>query len=318
MLPAQLDDTYALVRSRVNRTAYRLTRESGPPPPLEVEILSGVHARCTTELTLPDFTIGGGEDHDLMLIDDCIAGEPVRVAARRTLLGPVLIVSTARTDVAVDGQSLAGSDGIERLPCRLTVGEVTMVIRERPAATGGVRSGRAEWLVAAALAVAGLAALAAPWALQGGGASGQVLTLAETAASPLPANGAPAVLAGIEGRISASGLADHLTTAERPDGTLVVSGRLPPSKMALWRELQRELDGQVEPGRLLMQVSQASDLADVPAIRLVRLGAEPQLLLADRRTVSVGDELVDGWRVAEIAADGLTVSRGGETVRMTY
>ena len=67
-----------------------------------------------------------------------------------------------------------------------------------------------------------------------------------------------------------------------------------------------------------MQVTQASDLADVPAIRLVRLGAEPQLLLADRRTVSVGDELVDGWRVAEIAADGLTVSRDGETVRMTY
>jgi hypothetical protein len=319
MLPAKLDDTYALVRSRVTRTAYRLTRGSGPPPSIEVEILSGVHANCRTEIALAEFTIGGDDAHDLMLIDDCLAGEPINVTTRRTLLGPVLIVNTARTDVEFAGQGLSKADVVERLPCQLSVGDVDMIIRARHTApVQTARLGRKEWLIAAGLAVAGLVAVALPWPLHPGSTSGRALTLSANTAAPAMATSPPSFATDLEQRIESHGLSDYLVTAENPDGTLVVSGPLPPTKMALWDDLQREIDTQTEPGRVLFRVSQASELQNVPAIRIVRLGEAPELLLADRRTVAVGDELVDGWLVDEITADGVTVTRDGESVKMTY
>jgi hypothetical protein len=319
MLPAKLDDTYALVRSRVTRTAYRLTRESGPPPSIEVEILSGVHANCRTELALAEFTIGGSDEHDLMLIDDCLAGEPINVTTRRTLLGPVLIVNTARTDVAFDGHTVSGPDVVERLPCRLSVRDVNMIIRARGTApVRTARLARTEWLIAAGLAVAGLIAVALPWPPQRPAGPGLADTRPAESAAPSSAASLTALVMDMEKRIADKGLSDYLVTSKTPDGVLVVEGQMPPTKMPLWDDLQREIDAGIEPGLVLFQVSQASELQNVPAIRVVSLGAAPELLLADRRTVAVGEELVDGWLVDEITADGVTVTRDGESVKMTY
>lgn len=134
------------------------------------------------------------------------------------------------------------------------------------------------------------------------------LMLAELSASPAEALRAQLRQAGLEG-----------LQVEDAGNHLVVSGNFSAQQHSDWQTVQRWFDQRYGSHQVLISNATPSVEPDRPAFRFqaVWLGDNPYVINATGERLYPGAALSEGWILAEIAADGLTLRRGADEMSLT-
>lgn len=296
------------LRNRAYRTARRLHPTASPVPELHVSVEAGVMGGLSAELDGGPFTIGGRDDCDVLLVDDGVGERVVRIESQRSVLGPLVRVSSADPGVAANHAPVTVDGTWERLPCRITVGDIPVTLRP-PNGRGTLAPITIAGLVSAGLVA--LVAVVAPPTMP----SYAIETPEPPPVAARRAANAPDILSQ---RLDEAGLADHLSVSPTEEGGLEVVGTLSSARMSAWRELRMAWDARADLPPLMGRVEELRGLDALPAIAAIRLGAEAHILLADGNTVRPGDVLVDHWEVEEIADTSVRLVRDGERIEMTF
>lgn len=312
----QLDTMIAYCRGKLAKALALFTPHSDDDLPIALSVMSGRHAGCITQIEATQFSIGGDLEHDILLTDPDIAGPTVMITARQTLLGRVLTVTSERDDIRLNNIALDDGVGYEKLPCNLSIGSVRVAI-EADQSVATAASLRHEVMLIAALVLMGIFAATIPsWSPA---ARDTVLQTAnaQVASEPeMPAD--ESLFQMLAEKIAVADLADYVAAQPGPDNTVTLSGAVPEGLMTQWRGLLSELDGTSYASRLLVTVKQTAELGNLPAISIVQLSGDPMLVLSSGQSLRLGDEIVDEWTIDAITASGVTLSRAGEAVEVTY
>lgn len=134
------------------------------------------------------------------------------------------------------------------------------------------------------------------------------LMLAELSASPAEALRAQLRQAGLEG-----------LQVEDAGNHLVVSGSFGAQQHSDWQTVQRWFDQRYGSHQVLISNATPSVEPNRPAFRFqaVWLGDNPYVINATGERLYPGAAISEGWILAEIAADGLTLRRGADEMSLT-
>ncbi len=309
------------IQARANNVVRRVTVGDDPRPlPLLIAVKGGIHCGCETQLEAYEFCIGGGEDADIMLLDDVFAGPYINVSIRPSVFGQIATVRTERTDIGICEKPLVSAVSYERLPCTFQVAGSSIAI------TVDVAAPKARLRPSnAALAT-------------GGAILGGLIILANIGLNPLDTNrhfdldpfmpkdsfsdtglvDPGLFLSIVRTRIADADFSDQLRVSEQGHGVTRIIGEVPMSDMSRWEELRRELDTIDASQVIVSDVKLSPALSNMPAVATVRLGDPPHIVLFDGSIVGVGEEMHEGWRVTDIQTTGFSLTRRDEAIFVSF
>lgn len=280
---------------------------------LTLSVLDGVHRGVETPIMAENCTIGSASHCDVVLADDRIAPDHLRLR----FYGRQVAVDAIGGDVGIEGRAPVpqGHGARVALPVTLTLGDVRLQVR-RPALPAGMAP---RWLPLFGLGLAGLIA-AILFATQSNG-------FGTIGAVDRPATPTPQIAATTTAQTDvAQTLRQHLTQAGvqgldvTQDGRRVlVSGALPAAGMQAWQDAQQWFDGTYGGRYVLTSRVTAAPAGGAPdfSFQAVWFGANPYVIDArgDRRYP--GAALKDGWMLKSIDPGRITVTRNGTDFQLT-
>lgn len=299
-------------------------------PELKLEVVGGVHSGVRLSLADGDYSIGCKSGADIVLRDEGVAAQHVIICIDGNDIRAEAIGGTLR----VGDEEIGFGHGCRlRLPAEIKIGSALLRlssdrkpfpasdmpplmsrIAERPAVAvtgmfGVALAGTLAWHglqpVAADAERSEFAMIAKSGAATAALQSGGLDAKADDVAHELQDKLRDAGLATI--KISADGA--HLTA----------TGRLPESRAAEWTAIQRWFDKTYSP-RMVLSTNVASDPASAaPAIRLQSIwyGPRPHIIAGNGVRYYEGS-VVDGWVLAQITEDGVTLKKGEENLTLNY
>lgn len=312
----QLDTIIAYCRRKLAKALAFATPQSDDNLPVILRVSNGRHAGCVTQIEEPRFSIGDDLDHDIMLTDSDISGPPILIIARHTCLGRVLTVNSRRDDVRLNKSRLVDGLGYERLPCILSIGSVQIGIEADKSVVKAAKPQHELMMILSLIAVGIFAWTVPSWLPVPHNTVLQTAATNVASESEIPMDAPLSQI--LEDRIASTNLSDYVSVQLGPDNTVTLSGSVPTGLMTPWRSLLSELDTTTYANRLLVKVKQASELGSLPAISIVQLSGDPMLVLSSGKLLGLGDEIVDEWTIDAITSSGLTLSRAGEAIEVTY
>lgn len=301
-----------------------------PGMPLVVgTITTGLQRGTSIERTASTLTLGASLQNDIVLLDDGIADRHAVISFERSLIGTVASIKACDAEVICNGHVISAGCVREasRLPMTLTVGTTAITfglpqVEEMPAVPE-----QTSWfgsLVRPVLIVCTLAiGLQAGLFLMHGVAGSSSLRVAqhETVAPVLkvsaPAKG-PELQALVEDDFEVTGLDPHLNVSQLPNGALEITGNLPSELKPQWDGLRQWYDRSGLSTQIISLVREASVIPALPALSAVRLSEPRELILMNGTRLRTGDPVGDGWSVAEIAPESVSLQRDGQTTQVPY
>jgi hypothetical protein len=318
-MPIALETHLRLAKGQFRRMIQRVVPEDAEGTPLNVEILSGIHTGISGEIAEKSFSIGPANTNDLMLLDDEVLGDDVRFAVESSVFGPLLIVTTDRADIKINGTRVKPGAPCppEPLPCKVDFNGVRLKL----SAVGGherpfmhkVEQTAMPLLVTVALVAFGTqvylsSAPAAPFVLQPTIAADPAKKVAATASAE----------ATIKGMIATAKLSDLLTVEKSGAGTISISGTLPPALMPKWQQIRSDIDDVAASAVIVSDVSETPPLTEMPPIAAVELGDDPAIILGDGKKLLVGEQIAGSWIIQSITENSIKIERDGETMDVTF
>jgi hypothetical protein len=318
-MPIALETHTRLAKGQFRRMIQRVVPEDAEETPLTVEILSGIHTGISGEITEKSFSIGPANTNDLMLLDDEVLGDDVRFAVESSVFGPLLIVTTDRTDIRINGTRVKPGAPCppEPLPCKVDFNGIRLKLsavgaHERPF-MHKVEQTAMPLLVTVALVAFGTqvylsSAPAAPFVLQPTIAADPAKKVAATTSAE----------ATIKGMIATAKLSDLLTVEKSGAGTISISGTLPPALMPKWQQIRSDIDDVAASAVIVSDVSETPPLTEMPPIAAVELGDDPAIILGDGKKLLVGEQIAGSWIIQSITENSIKIERDGETMDVTF
>jgi hypothetical protein len=304
---------------------------------LELAVVSGIHNGVVITLACAEYAVGSASASDIVLRDPGVAAEHARLRVERG----VVCVEATGGDVAVGQTFVQKGQGCRvREPVDITLGEARL--RLSPAQRGmlgtdEVTSGLElhKFIVGRPRALVG-AVTCLVLAVSIVVARGVVRTARTPAESPtrialtdrteIPQSikteeqSAPTVEHAMRD------LTDHLARANihmlhisTVDGRLVVTGNLNRQEATAWTAIQQWFDQTYGDFVLTANVT-IGDGKDTPnfQIQAVWYGDQPYVIGSDGERYYQGSVLDNGWVITEVDEDRLLLTKGNETLVVTY
>ncbi len=292
-------------------------------PVVDIGVQGGLHDMVSVSLPGEDIRVGSSFDCDVVLLDDEIAPEHLRIMARPSILGAAVSIETKEADVMLNGHPVrvGRPTPYTSLPATLTVSKVTLKLATHQVSTR--RSARLAGFLSntfTTVLLAGLIVIVPPSLMVGLGRNSNLVVSLQQDATPEAGAEQPVqpFLDQLNSRIAAATLKSFLDVTLSPDGVLFVQGAVPPAKLAAWEEIHRWFDALPGAPPLNSRVAGTPILDELPAIAAVRLSDPPEIRFADGHVSRIGDDVSDGWKIADITNDGLVLQRNSEELRVAF
>lgn len=308
-----------LLQGKLRRFAQRFIPQAQTPH-LSMKIESGLHKDAQMKLAADEFSIGSDPECDLVLLDDGIAGKHASVSVKNSLMGHAIEVTTHQDNVSLNGARLekARPSTFETVPARIDLGDVCVML-------DGSGHGSTKWLLALNDRVIRLCFVALLFFavllgmdLAAGSPDAPPPAARLETAEPSSAAEQPTPQEILLGKISEAGLENALTVSQPAQNTVVVTGSLPKEKLGKWTSIHHWFDGQANGILLTSNVRAAPVLSNFPAISAVRLGDDKQVRFLNGTVAGIGDKVHDNWTVEDITAEGLQISKGPNTLTISF
>lgn len=273
-------------------------------------VSSAIHGAIRMPLAVGSTTVGRSVASDLVLADQSVAGQHLRLHVAATIMVEALELPLSLGDAAPI------EPGQTRVLTRTTefrAGDVAMRVEigPLPAAKSmlpGVR-------LAAAFAAFGFAGSVAFALLSSEPSRATVIPpmAARTEPAPAPAPSLAALQAQLQVRHLSSIQTDVL-----PDGSYRASGTINTDEVAIWHDVTHWFD-EVAGGRtVLIDRVSASSNAPLLAIQSAWVGERPYVIDGSGQKLFAGAVLANGWTVEGIEADRVLVKRGGQRLAVRF
>ena len=283
--------------------AIRSPRTAG----LTLSVLDGIHRGVTAAIEGGSCTIGAASDRDVVLADEDVAPDHLRLR----FYGRQVAVDAVGGDARVEGLPVIRKGH----GCRATLPIVVSLGAARIRLGRDVRqAGRLQhWLPVGAVALV----LVIGGVLVANQSSGYGAANKTTEASGnemsrqgvIPADGS--VAEALRQHLADAGLDDLAVTES--DRHLSVSGTVSEDGLATWTDVQRWFDGSYGGHYVLSSRVTTAAPAGVPefSFQAVWFGTRPYVIDAQGQRRYPGAALQGGWVLKSIDPDGITVSRNG-------
>jgi type III secretion protein D len=312
-----------------------------------LHVSSGLHAGSTVVMGDKSAIVGGDTEADVVLLDEGIAAQHVRIEQKDSLL----IVQALAPGVAVNGEALAVDTICDAyFPILLDIGPVSIRIVGPPPPPPAIihkfndvtpkalRRPMASHAVIFLMALTGAGLIGYPFSgwLGGSNLSRPDKPIQQASAMAgskpniaQPFEGVPLLTPvappALKPEVAADTMRKSIVTAglqslavSVADGHIAVSGTLTPDEQTNWQKIQKNFDEQ-NTGQILL-IDNVSVAAAPPAPRLgfeaVSLGKDPYVVVAGRRHKT--GSVIDGWEIKAIERNRITIRRGTQTISLTY
>jgi hypothetical protein len=329
-----------LVVSKMRAVQTRIVPEFAPPV-VHLEMANGLQKGLKRDIEQDTLCIGSGLGDDVILLDDGILENHVKLSFGSSVFGDIVIGHAEADGVTIGDETLmAGQTSVShQLPTQLTIGSASIDLwTKAPASQSSLKKATQFvrdrwWLKWPLLAFASFVFLAIPQSFSGQNR----LTVASAVPGvnivrAVPVVGQPAevapvvvppvdpsvVVARLQDRLSESGLKPFLTVDLADDGSVHVHGALPQNLMSNWRATQLWYDAQNLAPTLVHHVDVSPVLSEFPSIASVKLGADPELTFTNGQRVKIGDTVQDSWVIVGIDKTGIMLERGSETIPLDF
>lgn len=293
------------------------------PQHVALSITTGAHNGYITELSATSLTVGSDEDCDLMLLDDLIAPHHATLKFDWSVLGTVVSVFSDQDDVFINGNPVT-QDGraiVAQLPATVMLHSVEVAlasVRRSKAATPARPLGRVK---RTAFVLLMLLALVLPleWLIRTIAPTQMTVNFSAPASAQVSQETTlEATLEALAVRLASADLDDFISLRYTSPRLLEADGILPSARLADWEDVHRWFDAEFSDVTLTSSVHAAPVLSDFPAIAMVRLSDPMEVLFLNGNRASIGDLVVDGWRIANIKTDGLALNRNGDSLNINF
>ena len=276
--------------------------------PIKISVEGGLHKGSSQVCDAETLHIGDETSDTIMLLDPTISGDKVVIQNLPSVFVPYVAIETARGDVFANDRPV-DQKILKRLPCRLKIAEVTLLLSKgHPSATN--------WHATGMMAAASLAIIAFSTERYLAAKDAMPLQMVQAEERTEPQTSATFELA--TSQLSSAGL-DHLLTAhEGVDGSISISGNLPPSQMGTWNIVRQKIDQVTGGVPIQSNVIANADLPELPPFAAVSLKESPELILTGGERWFVGSAIGEGWSITEITEVHILVERGTEQVEVTF
>jgi type III secretion protein D len=301
-----------------------------------LNVLSGLHAGSDVIFGETALVVGGDLNSDVVLLDQGIALQHVRLEPKSTSL----MVQALAPDVTVNSEDLEVNGTTEvSFPVLIEIGPVALridgpappalaVIDAFNSAVASVPKRPSFRLpasvIVAIMALAGLVLVVYPFIqmtsdlgsapteqpeLSMGGAAA---SMGLPASSLDPEDGA----AHLRRDILAAGL--QSVTAAAVDGHVEATGTLTPDLQDSWQAIERGFDEKYAGRLLLIDKVAITSAPTAPKLgfEAVSLGEEPFVVIAGRRHKT--GSVIDGWSIVAIERARIVIRRGDQSLSLTY
>jgi hypothetical protein len=329
-------------------------REEEENAGLELAVVSGIHHGVVITLACADYAVGSASHADIVLRDPGVAAEHARLRVERGLV----CVEATGGNVAVGQTFVERGHGCRvREPVDITLGEARLRLSPLDSPDGVLGLELRKFLAGRSHALGGEAPSGLelrkfiadrPRALVGAvtclilAVSIVVARGVALSARTPTAEGSTRVAFTDRTEISQSttneqfttttvehamrDLTDHLARANihmlhisTVDDRLVVTGKLNRQEAAAWTTIQQWFDQTYGDFVLTANVT-VGDGQDTPSFQLqaVWYGDQPYVIASDGERYYQGSVLDNGWVIREVDEDRLLLSKGSETLVVTY
>jgi len=315
-----LDVGVPFLRASVARIYQKLAAGNADlPVDLVVSISGGIHNGCETSIRASKIRIGKGLDKEISLLDQSVAGPEITVSVQKSLFGVFASVQTERLDVSVDGAENDNEIQHSKLPCVVQFLEppISVTLSHDVPLEEAVEPSHS---TAGILLFVGFTLFFGLEYLRFGSSLPSNLQASSLKVSDNTAKivDPSAFKELVQAQIIASPLAGKILTEQLPSGVTKIHGQLSEAEMPLWAALRQALDQLSTSHVLITDVKSVSDISNMPAIAAAQLNAKPYLALATGQILSIDDEIVRGWSIASISAEGFRVQQGNEILDISF
>jgi hypothetical protein len=282
---------------------------------VETGLMSGTSTTLRAEVLL----IGAGPDCDVQLCDEGVADEHLQLQLRNSIFGTLAEVS-ALEPIGFDREEplLPGAvPRLLRLPLVLVVGTTRLRVSS-PAASGVAtlfnRQSFALSSLVAVLSVGGY--LAVNQIARAAKIKSVALTVEQAPiGQPKPRTDGPAVS---KAKLADLGLGEDIIVQTGEGGSLLVQGNVPTARWNEWQAFRSWYDQQLGMPTLVSSVTMAPKLVELRPIASVQLHKPETVFFATGTPAKIGDVIEEGWTLTEIDAEGLTLERSNEVIRIRF
>ena len=303
--PQKLSRWFGRVTSEIASVGSELTNDQ-----VRVSVLTGRHKGAVANVNSGRMVIGSSTNADIVITDEGIADEHVRVTARRNWWSSQIEVQSLNGTFVVGYQvpNEAGSL-IVNLPADVVVGSTRIRFESTVPRNELWTSGRGLMMAIFIGAALGLILPFLPVI------SGSIPTFWSPAASQSQVSSVDGILQ----QLSNSGLVGKVHVSERW-GTFIFRGTLPVGEYEKWRAVKRQLLAQGLTVEKMVDLvgSSTAGRTRQKIISAVVMDPEPMVIAYNGRKARVGELLVDGWVVKEISGDVVLLQRGQQSVRVRW
>jgi type III secretion protein D len=308
-----------------------------------MHVSSGIHAGSSVVMSETSAVVGGDTEADVVLLDEGIAAQHVRLEQKNALL----VIQALAPGVVVNGEALSVDTICDAyFPVLLDIGPVSIRIVGPPPPTPAVVHAFSIVAPKALRRPMASHAIILLMALTGAGLVGYPLSgwwvgssPVQTASTPepatkivqsslniaLPFQEVPLTSPTMKPEMAADIIRKSIAAAVLPnlavsvaEGHVEVSGVLTPEEQNKWQMIQKSFDEQYT-GQVLL-IDSVSIAAVPPAPRLgfeaVSLGKDPYVVVAGRRHKT--GSVIDGWEITTIERNHITIRRGTQSVSLAY
>lgn len=288
---------------------------------ISVEILSGIQSGSLISWRGNDITLGSNPDCSIVLVDQKIRDEHLRLEVSRTILGLAISLTDETGPVTILNES-EGDASLHLLPVDLELdGTLIRITRYRSNLTsnrlaepnGQPKSNfksRTGFLLPAL--VGSISVFLFFLALIVGGQTGlddksRLITLMEPTAIKREDKSSAEAINFLNTEIQSAISDSTIDIASRADGVLRVSGRVLGRDWSKWQEIREKFDSEFNQ-ILQSNVIKSNQPISFPPIAMVRVSFPQQIIMADETILTVGDPVLEGWKIHEIGAESITIS----------
>lgn len=300
----------------------------GSIPSVEVAITNGRQSGLKRVLRSGTLVIGSGDQSDVTIMHPGVAAQHTQIELSRSMFGLVASVTANADKVLVNGEHLASGSSVSAvsLPLELSVAGTDLTIG-KPASKAfryeETLQERVESLFSRIDPVLLLTCCALFVLLMGTLLNASSLFGRQTAPilyqEPLqPLNAAVTEqpdsdwLGRLESEATELNLKAQLNMSYIAVDIIRVTGTVTDTELRNLRNLQAWYDSQTNAPTVIWDIARRVGLPEMPRIGMIRLSEPSQIVLADGKKVSLGEELSNGWLLESVSQQGLTLARGEE------
>ena len=266
-------------------------------------VTAGAHSGALAALRRGKASIGSALENDIVLIGDALDDRHFSLEIVNPWLGSVR-VEPQDAGVRVNGRAIeVGRDVVARAPLSIQAGRAILEL------TPKLKLAAFRKPAAIAAACVGALVIGLP-ILQALTSITDIVTRPSDAPGFLTTGAVEprAHVAALQERIRLAELAGAIAVDVGPAGAVVATGEVDDAGLARWRTVLQWNDGVAGAPLLLNNVTKLSDGLG-SNIRSAWIDGDGELLLTNGQVVRVGGTLASGWRVTQIDASGIVLTK---------